>query len=242
MSELADALIAWSSDQTHALAAQVYAALVDGELLLPVRARVVSEQVAPATGLHAEKEAELDLVTVELANGRRVLPAFTEADLMLRWRIDARPVRSTARDACRAVLDEGWAGLVLDPTAHDFVLGTSAVRALAAGFVPVAGDEALSVGERSGADLVPRKQVVASERLVSALRKALAREPVVGEAWLLGDGPEVGVVLRVPLDPAGLATVAQRLATRLGTDSLSLAALDPVTARSVAALALRLFP
>lgn len=245
MGELAEALAAWVDRRTPALVAQVYTALVDGELLLPVRARVVSERVMPS-GLHAENEAELDLVAVDLSGGRRVLPAFTDADLMRRWRLDARPVRSAVRDACRAVVDEGWTGLVLDPGTYDFVLTTSAVRALADGFVPVAGDEGVWVGERAGTALVPEASVEATPELVAALRRALVREPVVGEAWLLGPGPEVGLVLRVPVGAAGLATVAQRVGARLaglpGADRLALAALDPTTAAAVARRGLRLFP
>ncbi|BEP16008.1 hypothetical protein acdb102_43190 [Acidothermaceae bacterium B102] len=247
---MGDALAAWAELKTPAGAAHVFGALVDGELLLPVRARVVSEQVAPATGMHAEKEAELDIVTVELADGRRVLPAFTSADRMRRWQIDARPVRSAVRDACRAVLDEGWAGIVLDPSTHDFVVGATSVRALAEGFVPVAGDESVSVGTLAGPDLVPVEVAVAPAALVAALRRALAREPVVGEAWLLRAEPtlDVGVTLRVPLEAAGLATVAQRVAGRLagaglpGADRLSVAALDPATAAAVVVHGTRLAP
>ena len=235
-----DAVARWAASPSPALAAEVFGALVDGELLLPVRARVVSDQTAPATGLHAEKEAELDIVTVELADGRRVLPGFTSADRMRRWRIDARPVRSAVRDACRAVLDEGWAGIVVDPSTHDFVIGVPAVRALAEGFVPAAGDESVSVGAVIGADLLPLEVAAAPDALVAALRRALAREPVVGEAWLLRAEPtlDVGLALRVPLDAAGLATIAQRVAGRLagvpGAQRLSLAALDPATAAEVA--------
>ena len=247
---MGDALAAWATVKTAALAAGVYAALVDGELLLPVRARVLKEQVAPATGLPAEREAELDVVTVELADGRRVLPAFTSAERMRRWQIAARPVRCAVRDVCQAVLDEGWAGTVLDPSTHDFVVGASAVRALAGGFVPVAGAESVSVGEVAGPDLVPPEAAAAPAALVAALRRALVREPVVGQAWLLRAEPvlEVGLALRVPLDAAGLATVAQRVAGRLaaagvaGADRLSLAALDPATACEAAQRATRLAP
>lgn len=250
MGDLATALSAWTQAQTPALTAQVYAALVDGELLLPVRARVVSEQVAAGTGLHAEREAELDIITVDLPGRRRVLPAFTSAELMRRWRLDARPVRSTVCDACRAVLDEGWAGLLLDPSSHDFVLNPAAVRALANGFVPVAGDESVSVGTLAGAGLVPGDGAAASAHVLAALRRAVARETTVGEAFLLRTEPglEVGVVLRVPLDAAGLATVAARLAGRLaaagvaGADRLLVAALDPATAAQAAARSTRLWP
>jgi hypothetical protein len=248
--ELGDALAAWAELKTPAQAAGVFGALVNGALLLPVRARVVGERVAAATGLHADKEAELDILTVELAGGRRVLPAFTSADRMRRWQIEARPVRTAVGDACQAVLDEAWAGILVDPGTHDFVLDLSAVRALAAGFVPVAGDGSLSVGSLAGPDVVPADVAEASPEQVAALRRALAREPAVGEAWLLRTGTvlEIGLVLRVPLEPAGLATVAQRVGGRLvaagvdGADRLAVAALDPETAAAAAVRSLRLWP
>jgi SseB protein N-terminal domain len=245
-----DALAVWTEVRTPAAAARVFATLADGVLLLPVRATVVSGQVAGATGLKAEKEAELDVLTVDLPDLRRVLPAFTSADAMRRWRIEARPVRTAVRDACQAVLDEAWAGILVDPGTRDFVLDLSAVRAFAAGFVPVAGDGSLSVGRVAGSDVVPEEAADASPEQIAAMRRALAREPAVGEAWLLRTAPglEIGLVLRVPLDPAGLATVAQRVGGRLaaagvdGADRLTVAALDPATAAAAAVRSLRLWP
>ncbi|MDX6253701.1 MAG: hypothetical protein QOJ11_35 [Frankiales bacterium] len=245
MSEaLAIALGAWAADPGRGTLAEAYAALLDGTVLLPVRATAVGDQVPQRTGLRAEAEAELAVLTVTLDGGRQVLPAFSTAGAMRRWRIEARPVQSSVRAACRAALDEGWTGLVVDPGSHDFVLGPAAVRALAEGFLPVAGDETVSVGTLAGADLLPASPPGAPASITAALRRGLAREPAVAAAWLLRGQPDlqVGVALRVPLDPAGLATVAARLAGRLAAASLSLAALDESTAEAAAQSCPRLWP
>ncbi|MDX6210921.1 MAG: hypothetical protein QOF82_8 [Frankiales bacterium] len=244
MHGLATALGAWAADPGPGTLAEAYAALVDATVLLPVRATVVGEQVMETTGLRAEKEAELAVLTVTLDGGRQVLPAFTTAEAMRRWRIEARPVQSSVRAACRAVLDEGWTGLVVDPGSHDLVLGAAVTRALAEGFLPVAGEETVSVGSLAGVELLPVSPPEAPTAVTATLRRGLAREPAVAAAWLLRGGPDlqVGVALRVPLDPAALATVAARLAGRLGAGSLSLAALDEVTAEAAARSCPRLWP
>lgn len=242
------ALADWVTLRTAAAAAGVYAALVDAEVLLPVRATLVSEQVVGLTGLRAEKEAELAVLTVDLGDGRRVLPVFTSAQAMRRWRIEARPVRGLARDTCQAALDEGWTGLVIDPGTADFVVGQPAVQALAAGFLPVAGVESASVGTVERTALAPLTEGVPTvpPSTFDELRRALAREPAVAQAWLLGGGPpvDVGVTLRAALDAAGLAVVAARLSARVGGGSLglTLAALDPEAATAVAGRCPRLWP
>jgi hypothetical protein len=228
--------------------AGVYAALLDQPVLVPVRAAVVTEHTAARTGLRAEQEAELSLLTVGLDGGRQVLPVFSSAAAMRRWRIEARPVQVPVREACRSVLEEGWTGLVVDPGRHDFVVGHAAVLALADGFAPVGGAESMALGSVAARDLLPAEPVAAPEEVTAALRRAIAREPAVAAAWLLRIEPglEIGLVLRTALDGAGLATVAARLegrlAERLGRKSLSVAALDPGTAEAAAQRCLRLWP
>jgi SseB protein N-terminal domain len=244
------ALQTWSLHPGPASTAGVYAALLDADLLLPVHAAVVLQEPATRTGLAAEKESDLAVMTVQLEGARQVLPAFTSTASMRRWRIEARPVQVPVRDACRAALEEGWTGLLLDPGTLDFVVGPSATRALAEGFVPVAGEESVSVGALDGVDLVPAEPAVGSPELLAALRRALAREPAVAAAWLLATRPglEIGLTLRVPVDPAGLSMITRRLADRLapdgvaGTGRLSVAALDPVTAKAAASRAHQLWP
>jgi hypothetical protein len=229
MSEPVDvALAAWASDPGARNTASVYAGLVDAVVLLPTRAALVSEQVLEATGLRAEKEAELSLVTVTLGDGRTVLPVFTSPEALRHWRIDARPVRAPVRDVCRSVLDEGWAGLVVDPGTHDFVVPPSATTALAGGFLPVAGDEALSVGELDGDGVLPVLPVTAPAAVLAALRRAVAREPAVAAAWLLRVDPELrlGLQLKVPVEAPGLATITARVGRRLGDQGLSVVVLD----------------
>jgi hypothetical protein len=104
----------------------------------------------------------------------------------------------------------------------DLVLGRAAARALAAGFVPVAGQESVSVGTTTRAALTDDDRSAVSagdvpQATLDALRRAIAREPTVTQAWLLSVVPvlEIGLVLRVPLDQAGLMIVATRLAGRV---------------------------
>ena len=129
------------------------------------------------------------------------------------------------------------------------MLQTAAVRALADGFVPVAGDEGVSVGELAGADLVPAGPVEAPPELVASVAQR-PRPRAGGGAGVAARARarRSGSLLRVPLDPAGLATVAQRIGARLAAaglpdcDRLALAALDPATASAVTVRGLRLVP
>ena len=241
---LGDALQAWGAAPGPATAAGVYAALAQAVVLIPVQATVLAEHTATITGLRAEKEAELAVLTVALDGGRRVLPVFTTAEAMRRWRIEARPVRAPMPEACRAAVDEAWTGLVIDPGSHDFVVGMAATRALADGFVPVAGDEARSFGAATGPGLPPTPIGQPTAEVMAALRRALAREPAVAQAWLLRADPalEVGVLPRAPLDPAGLATITARLSARLAQGTLTVAALDADTAAQAAEQCPRLWP
>jgi len=242
--QVTGALADWARAAGPRTAASVYAALREAVLLLPTRAVLVSDQVVAATGLTAEKEAELSLLTVTLADGRTVLPVFTSAEALRRWRIDARPVPAAVRDICRSVLDEGWAGLVVDPGAHDFVVPATVTAALAAGFLPVAGDEALSVGAMDATTVLPVAVVEASDLVLAALRRAVAREPAVAAAWLLQSDPEVtlGLRLKVPVDPAGLATITGRIGRRLGDQGLAVAVLDDALAAEAAGRCPQVWP
>ena len=180
---LAAALAAWAPDPVAARTAAVYAALLDASLLLPVRATVVTGEAAQVTGPSAEKEAELAVLTVDLGDGRTVLPLFTSPELMRRWRIEARPVATTVSEACRAALDEGWSGIIVDPGSHDFPLGTATMRSLARGVLPLAGNGSVPLGAVSVTGL-PADAGEPAAAVVAALRRAVARAPAVSQAWL----------------------------------------------------------
>ena len=256
-----DALSAWAAQPEPAAAAAVLAALVDATVLLPVRATVVSEAVVATTGLRAEKESELALITLTLGDpsqDRRVLPVFTTTGAMRRWRIEARPVTASVRDACRGALDQGWQGIVVDPGGYGFPVGAVACRALADGFVPVAGDESISVGTQPLPDpMAADDPAVASlpSPTIDAVRRAIAREPAVAAAWLIDVVPSgtvapaalhLGVSLRAPVDEAGLAVITRRVAGRLGPSgadqAITVAALGSATTDRVARTCLRLWP
>jgi hypothetical protein len=176
--------------------------MIDAVVLVPVRAVALADTVAERTGLPAEREAELSLLTVTLADGRQVLPVFTGADELRRWRLEARPVQASLRSACQAVLDEGWSGLVVDPGTHGFAVGAAVAAALAGGALPVAGARDEPAAGTAG--------------VASALRRGVAREPAVRAAWLLDAEPvTVALLLKVPLDDEAVAIIADRLGRRL---------------------------
>lgn len=104
----------------------VLQALPDARLLIPVVAVLTEEEEAPpgpaAAGgdrpdrppLRREKSSEMALPTLIGEDGRRGVLGFTCLDSLKAWRPDARPVAVTARQACRAALDDGADALVVD--------------------------------------------------------------------------------------------------------------------------------
>lgn len=199
--------------------AGVFAALADAMVLVPVVSTLVSDGVDPGTGLRVEREAELALVTVETRSGR-ALPVFTSVGALRRWRLEARPVRLPAPAVCRAVLDEGWHAVVVDPPRPGFAVSGAALSALAAGFLPVAGQEELATRVIADQPVLSAAELDPAE--VAALRRALGTEPLVAAAYLVasvsddepGGVPVLALELKAPVDAAGLATIARRLLAR----------------------------
>jgi hypothetical protein len=111
--------------------AAVVAALAQARVFIPIVAQL-AEQAVGEQGLAADKESDMALVTVQAPDGRRALPAFTDAAALSAWHPQARPVAVyAARAALSAVAEEAQL-LVLDPGSdRPFVVRRPAMWALA---------------------------------------------------------------------------------------------------------------
>lgn len=208
---LSGALAAY--DGSAAGAGEVLAALSTARVFLALSATTMGTEQAATAGLRQESAAEMALLSLVSSRGARALPAFLDGNDVQRWRPEARPVPVAGPLACRTVLDDGAAALLLDPTGRAFPVTGTALAELAAGRVPVPG-AALST-RAAHVELVAGPP--APVALLDALGRALATEPVAAARLLAGpDGPVLGLVAE--LSPVGLAALAGRVRSRLGTD------------------------
>lgn len=195
--------------------AALLAALGPARVFAAITATATAEETAASTGLRAESSAEMAVVLLEAPDGSRALPVFPDLAALRRWRLDARPVPLTGAQACAAALDEGAEALLLDPAGAAWQLDLGELRALAAGWVPVAGT---GLSSRHAPTRLGEPSSVPAG-LAAALTAALAGERLRAARLLEGpDGLVLGVAPRRPLDPAGLAALAARVVARLGPD------------------------
>ena len=94
--------------------AGVVAALATARVFIPIVAQL-AEEAETADGLHADKQADMALVTLKAADGRTAMPAFTNAAALSAWHPEARPVAVYAARAALSAVAEGAELLVLDP-------------------------------------------------------------------------------------------------------------------------------
>lgn len=208
------ALTAWAGEPRDRTRAEVLAALSGARVFLALAARATGAPRSAVAGVHQESGAEMALLSITRDDGARALPAFTDGHAVQRWRTEARPVPLAGPLACATAVQDGAAGLLLDPHGPAFVVSTGELESLAAGRVPVAG-AALST-RRTTAVLGPPSGPVDAV-LLSALGAALAGEQVRSAELLDGpDGPVLGVVPTGRPDPAALTALAARVAARLG--------------------------
>lgn len=200
-------------DGSTATYGEVLAALATARVFLALSAQALATGAATGAGLLQESSAQMSLLSLVSPRGSRALPAFLDGHDVQRWRSQARPVPVAGPLACRTVLDDGAEALLLDPTDRALAISGPALRELAAGRVPVVG-AALSA-RTARVELVAAP--AAPPRLLTALSRALAREPVRAARLLAGpDGPVLGLVADLP--PADLAALADRVRGRLGSD------------------------
>ena len=211
---LTTALRAFSLQPSSAGRAEVLSAAVGARLFVAVTATSTAEHLDEGTGLRAESSAEMALVSLVGATGERALPAFADVASLQAWRTDVRPVAVDVTYLCRAALDDGVAGVVLDPHRAHVVLTPGEVEVLAQGYVPVPGSNLAA--RRTQAALMPPSSPPPQE-LLQALTAALRPERLRAARLLEGPaGLVVGVCPRRPLPAAGVAALAQRVLDRLG--------------------------
>ena len=109
------------------------AALCTERLLVPVVA-TATRLGQTVGGLASDKEAEMSLVMLQAADGRRALLAFTGLDSLQAWQSDARPVAVTLDRAAQTAAAEGVGTLLVDFAGpHPLVLDGEVLGSLAAG-------------------------------------------------------------------------------------------------------------
>ncbi|MFC9354362.1 SseB family protein [Arthrobacter sp. NPDC057013] len=182
------ALVAGHGDE-----AAVVASLATARVFVPVVAQL-AEEAEGAHGVHADKQADMALVTLKAPDGRLAMPVFTSAAALTAWHAQARPVAVYAARAALSAVSEGAELLVVDPGSEiTFVVRRPGVWALAQQrpWVPAYLDDELAAVLRAGA--ADRRAVRGLEILpgggVASATAAGAR--VEGG----GAGPELRVVL-----------------------------------------------
>ncbi|MFP5283509.1 MAG: SseB family protein [Actinomycetes bacterium] len=109
------------------------AALCGDRVLVPVTATIARTGIS-GDGLRTDKEAEMAVVSLARADGRRGLLAFTGLDALHAWEPDARPVPVTPDVAAQAAAADGAVALLVDLAGpHPLVIEDEVLAALAAG-------------------------------------------------------------------------------------------------------------
>ncbi|VXB70973.1 conserved hypothetical protein [Arthrobacter sp. 9V] len=111
--------------------ADVVASLATARVFVPVIAQL-AEEAEGVDGLHADKQADMALVTLKAPDGRTAMPVFTSAAALEAWHSEARPVAVYAARAALSAVSEGAQLLVIDPGSDfAFVVRRPAMWALA---------------------------------------------------------------------------------------------------------------
>ena len=146
------ALVAGNGDE-----AGVVASLATARVFVPVVAQL-AEEAEGAHGVHADKQADMALVTLKAPDGRLAMPVFTSAAALSAWHPEARPVAVYAARAALSAVSEGAELLVVDPGSEvTFVVRRPGVWALAQQqpWVPAYQDAELAAVLRAGAEGKP---------------------------------------------------------------------------------------
>jgi hypothetical protein len=120
-----------SLDPTPHVYLAAVAALCADRLLVPV----VATATRLADGaLALDKEAEMSVVGVQRADGRRAMLAFTGLDSLQAWDASARPVPVTLDVAAQSALADGASALLLDVAGpHPLVIDGEVLEGLGQG-------------------------------------------------------------------------------------------------------------
>lgn len=109
---IASALTAWRGGR--ATEAAVVAALPGIRVFVPIVAEVSRSEITEH-GLVSDKEAEMALVSLRSADGRKALPVFTAVAELSAWNREARPVAVDIRKAALSAVQDGSDLLVVNP-------------------------------------------------------------------------------------------------------------------------------
>lgn len=227
---LAAALSSWRTGEVSET--DVVAALPQCRVFVPIVAEV-SQSTITDQGLVADKEAEMALVSLHAADGRKALPVFTSVAELATWNSRARPVAVDIRKAALSAVQDGSDLLVVDPASDPaFVVRRPALWSVAKGTAWTPSYEDFTV------DDAVLRAALGEEHILSA-----RTEPGPGahakraDGTVLrggGIGPELVIVVQLtpslPRDvvQATISRYQQKLAT------------EPVVAECVDSLALRL--
>lgn len=120
------AMVAGTGDEED-----IVKALAHARVFVPIVAQL-GEEGQGAAGLHADKQADMALVTLKSPDGRTALPVFSSAESLHAWHQEARPVAVYAARAALSAAAEGAELMVMDPGSEvTIVVRRPAVWALA---------------------------------------------------------------------------------------------------------------
>jgi hypothetical protein len=109
------------------------AALCATRVLVPVVA-TATRVATTAGGLASDKEADMSVVMLQAADGRRALLGFTGLDALQTWRADARPVPVTLDLAAQTARSERVDTVLIDVAGpHPLAIDGEVLDELAAG-------------------------------------------------------------------------------------------------------------
>ncbi len=212
---LAQALIRFSRGKTSLT--DVVDALAYARVLIPVMAAGEQRHVGKH-GFEQDEVASTGVVAVEMPDGRKALPIFTDVDAMKAWSDRARPIPAEGPRAALAAVAEGWSAMVLNPGMETVLVPRPAVWAIGQGepWRPAVVDGVV-------ADDV-QDAVTAAVYLDDALR-AVETAP--------GQGAEVTVVLRLVagLTQPEVDAVIERVQRQLAQSSVVAQRIDSLELR-----------
>lgn len=211
---------------------EVVAALAGIRVFVPIVAQVSQSHITE-DGLVSDKEADMALVSLQAADGRKALPVFTSTDALTAWNSRARPVAADIRRAALSAVQDGSALLVVDPgTDPAFVVRRPALWAVAQGheWTPSYRDFAVD-------DAVTRAALGRSEIVAALAGPGRGVDAVRADGAALrggGEGPELTVTLQLRV---GLSAGEVKGAVTLYQQQL---AAQPVMADAVDSIEVRL--
>ena len=211
---------------------EVVAALAGIRVFVPIVAQVSRSHITE-DGLVSDKEADMALVSLQAADGRKALPVFTSTDALTAWNSRARPVAADIRRAALSAVQDGSAMLVVDPGADPaFVVRRPALWAVAQGheWTPSYRDFAVD-------DAVTRAALGRPEIVAALAGPGRGVDAVRADGAALrggGEGPELTVTLHLRV---GLSAEEVRGAVAHYQQQL---AAQPVMAEAVDSIEVRL--